>query len=86
MFSRLRSSAVLQAGLRSLSYAGGRIPPTTPNVIGGRWVESNTDRWIDVHNPATNQVMFYSRLTGNFTKSATQIWRCSLWMGSSRAD
>jgi len=57
MFSRLRSSAALQAGHRSLSYAGGRIPPTTPNVIGGQWVESSTDRWIDVHNPATNQVV-----------------------------
>ena len=44
---------VFRAGL---SYAGGKIPQTTQNVINGQWVESGTDRWIDVHNPATNQV------------------------------
>ena len=44
---------VFRAGL---SYAGGKIPQTTQNVINGQWVESSTDRWIDVHNPATNQV------------------------------
>merc|ERR1719430_1625788 len=34
-----------------------KIPPTTPNIINGQWVTSTTDRWIDVHNPATNQVV-----------------------------
>jgi len=47
----------LHQGLRNLSYAGGKVPPTTQNVINGQWMESSTDRWIDVHNPATNKVV-----------------------------
>ena len=43
--------------LRSLSYAGGRVPPTVQNVISGQWVESSADRWIDVPNPATNETV-----------------------------
>ena len=35
---------------------GLQVPPTTQNVVGGQWLESSTDQWIDVHNPATNQV------------------------------
>jgi hypothetical protein len=42
---------------RWLSYAGGRVPPTTQNVINGQWVESAANQWIDVHNPATNDVV-----------------------------
>jgi len=49
--------ATISTGIRTLSYAGGKIPPTTQNIINGQWVESTTDRWIDVHNPATNQVV-----------------------------
>jgi len=49
--------ATINTGVRTLSYAGGKIPPTTQNIINGQWVESTTDRWIDVHNPATNQVV-----------------------------
>jgi len=52
--SNLSSNVVSRAGL---SYAGGKIPQTTQNVINGQWTESSTDRWIDVHNPATNQVV-----------------------------
>merc|ERR1719278_70454 len=52
-----RVTSVVPLGLRAFSYAGGRVPPTTQNVIGGQWVESKTDRWIDVPNPATNQVV-----------------------------
>ena len=33
-----------------------QVPPTTQNVVGGQWLESSTDQWIEVHNPATNQV------------------------------
>merc|ERR1712038_1432122 len=47
-------SLVSRAGL---SYAGGKIPQTTQNIINGQWVDSKADRWIDVHNPATNQVV-----------------------------
>jgi len=43
--------------VRSLSYAGTKVPPTTQNVINGVWEESKTDRWIDVHNPATNKLV-----------------------------
>ena len=58
MLSKVKScGASLGNGARSLSYAGGKIPATTQNVINGQWVESSTDRWIDVHNPATNQVV-----------------------------
>ena len=42
---------------RSLSYAGGKVPARTQNIIGGAWCQSSTDKWIDVHNPATNTVV-----------------------------
>lgn len=29
----------------------------TPLYIDGKWVESKTTKWIDVHNPATNEVV-----------------------------
>lgn len=35
---------------------GGSIP-TTKLFINGEFVESNTKEWLDVHNPATNQVV-----------------------------
>merc|ERR1712168_1798117 len=44
-------------GSRALTWAGGKVPPTTQNVVGGQWLESSTDQWIEVHNPATNQVV-----------------------------
>jgi len=50
-------SRVVGVTTRHLSYAGGRVPARTQNIIDGKWVESNTDRWIDVHNPATNEVI-----------------------------
>ena len=54
----LRSlESVSSVSCRSLSYAGARVPAKTQNIINGQWVESKTDRWIDVHNPATNQVV-----------------------------
>ena len=66
---------------RCLSYAGGKVPATTANVINGQFLDSKVnkillaqyfcyrktknhrklvfqaDRWIDVHNPATNEVL-----------------------------
>ena len=54
----LRSlESVSSVSCRSLSYAGARVPAKTQNIINGQWVESSTDRWIDVHNPATNEVV-----------------------------
>jgi len=51
------SSQLIKEGSRSLSYAGGNIPAHTGNFINNELVQSSTDRWIDVHNPATNQVV-----------------------------
>lgn len=43
---------------RSFSYAaGGQIPARTQNVIAGVFKDSAASKWIDVHNPATNQVV-----------------------------
>uniref|UniRef100_A0A6G1SLQ6 Probable methylmalonate-semialdehyde/malonate-semialdehyde dehydrogenase [acylating], mitochondrial n=1 Tax=Aceria tosichella TaxID=561515 RepID=A0A6G1SLQ6_9ACAR len=52
--------ATLKAN-RSLSmthvrFLGGTTP-TTKLFINGEFVESNTSSWLDVHNPATNQVV-----------------------------
>ena len=65
----ISSARLAIGGARALSYAGGKVvaqhvfvivgfqvPPTTQNVVGGQWLESSTEQWIDVHNPATNQV------------------------------
>merc|ERR1711963_987022 len=42
---------------RFLSYAGGKIPAKTQNVIDGKFLDSSTSKWVDVHNPATNEVV-----------------------------
>lgn len=42
--------------------------PTTKLFINGKFVESKTKDWIDVHNPATNEVR--RLLTGEFVKKA----------------
>merc|ERR1711962_444193 len=43
--------------VRCLSFAGGNIPAKTQNVIGNKFLDSAADKWIDVHNPATNEVV-----------------------------
>ena len=40
-------SRVVGVTTRHLSYAGGRVPARTQNIIDGKWVESNTDRCRD---------------------------------------
>jgi malonate-semialdehyde dehydrogenase (acetylating)/methylmalonate-semialdehyde dehydrogenase len=42
---------------RFLSFAGGKVPAKTQNVIDGKFVDSSTSNWVDVHNPATNEVV-----------------------------
>jgi len=42
--------------LSSRNYASGS-PATTKLFINGEFVESKTSEWIDVHNPATNEVI-----------------------------
>ena len=44
-------------GCRHLSFAGGKVPAQTQLVIGGKSIDSTATKWIDVHNPATNQVV-----------------------------
>ena len=42
---------------RFLSFAGNKIPAKTQNVIDGKFLDSSTSQWVDVHNPATNDVV-----------------------------
>uniref|UniRef100_H2M098 methylmalonate-semialdehyde dehydrogenase (CoA acylating) n=1 Tax=Oryzias latipes TaxID=8090 RepID=H2M098_ORYLA len=42
---------VIRAGLKVAAI------PTTKLFIDGKFVESNSSEWLDVHNPATNQVV-----------------------------
>jgi len=51
--------------IRNLSFAGGKIPQKTQNVIGGKFLDSSTDKWVDVHNPATNEVVTQVPCTTN---------------------
>merc|ERR1719195_2556855 len=44
-------------GCRHLSFAGGKVPAQTQFVVGGKSIDSTATKWIDVHNPATNQVV-----------------------------
>lgn len=50
-FSKLQTAVVTA---RALCHHHG---PTTKNFINGEFVESQTSEWIDVHNPATNEVV-----------------------------
>ncbi|KAI8479461.1 Methylmalonate-semialdehyde dehydrogenase [acylating] mitochondrial [Branchiostoma belcheri] len=51
----LRTQAVLRISGSRL-YASSSVP-TTKLFINGRMVESKATEWIDVHNPATNEVV-----------------------------
>ena len=43
---------------RSFSFSGGRVPAKTQIYVNGAFRDANNpDRWIDVHNPATNEVV-----------------------------
>lgn len=39
--------------------------PKVPMYIDGKFVESKTNDWIDVHNPATNEVSFFFIILNN---------------------
>jgi len=46
------------AGVRCFTYAaGGKVPEKTKLVINGKFEESQAKDWIDVHNPANNEVV-----------------------------
>lgn len=53
--SRVRVVAVLNQ-FSSRFYASSSVP-TTKLFINGKFVESKTNEWIDLHNPATNEVI-----------------------------
>ena len=49
---------VSRIAARNLSYATAtRIPGKTQNFIDGKFEDSKTDKWIDVMNPANNEVV-----------------------------
>jgi len=52
-----RSLKVDLVGCRHFSFAGCKVPAKTQLVIGGQSIDSKATKWIDVHNPATNQVV-----------------------------
>jgi len=57
-FSKLSVlSKSLQCQARYLSFAGNKIPAKTQNVIDGNFVDSAATKWVDVHNPATNEIV-----------------------------
>ena len=43
--------------VRNLSFANGRVPEKTQMFLDGKFIDSQTDQWIDVHNPADNKVV-----------------------------
>lgn len=44
--------------LRAYSLTGAsRTVATVPNFINGKFEESKTDRWINVYNPATQELL-----------------------------
>lgn len=43
--------------MRCLSFANGRVPEKTQLFINGQYVDSKASKWIDVPNPATNEVV-----------------------------
>eukprot|EP00063_Salmo_salar_P025425 XP_014000260.1 PREDICTED: methylmalonate-semialdehyde dehydrogenase [acylating], mitochondrial-like isoform X1 [Salmo salar] len=50
--------AKLQMGLMCYSSSSSSSSvPTTKLFIDGKFVESNTSEWLDIHNPATNEVV-----------------------------
>lgn len=46
-----------QASHVASRFYGTRAPATTKLFLDGKFVESKTNKWIDLHNPATNEVI-----------------------------
>uniref|UniRef100_A0A4D5RA25 Probable methylmalonate-semialdehyde/malonate-semialdehyde dehydrogenase [acylating], mitochondrial n=1 Tax=Scolopendra viridis TaxID=118503 RepID=A0A4D5RA25_SCOVI len=53
----LKSSLNLTVGQRCLSTSGYCLQNTTKLFINGKFIESKTKDWIDVYNPATNELV-----------------------------
>lgn len=61
----LQKSSLVFNQFRCLSFAGGKIPAKTQNVISGKFLDSTTSKWVDVHNPATNELVTQVPCTTN---------------------
>lgn len=57
MYSVVRLATARQVLCQVLSRSYASSAPTTKLFINNAFVESKTDKWIDVHNPATNEVV-----------------------------
>uniref|UniRef100_D3PHJ8 Probable methylmalonate-semialdehyde/malonate-semialdehyde dehydrogenase [acylating], mitochondrial n=1 Tax=Lepeophtheirus salmonis TaxID=72036 RepID=D3PHJ8_LEPSM len=42
---------------RNFSFGGCNIPSKTQNFINGKFIDSSTSKWIDVHDPANNEIV-----------------------------
>jgi malonate-semialdehyde dehydrogenase (acetylating) / methylmalonate-semialdehyde dehydrogenase len=49
----LRPSSIRKASL----FANSRTVKTVPNFINGKFEESKTTKWIDLYNPATQELL-----------------------------
>jgi malonate-semialdehyde dehydrogenase (acetylating)/methylmalonate-semialdehyde dehydrogenase len=43
--------------LQARAYSGSSVPLRTQMLINGKFVESSTDKWIPITNPATNEII-----------------------------
>lgn len=57
MLTVARIVSVRQAVCQLLGRSYGTSAPTTKLFINNAFVESKTDKWVDVHNPATNEMV-----------------------------
>ncbi|KAK3608548.1 hypothetical protein CHS0354_042525 [Potamilus streckersoni] len=57
MANMLRTSLLRQVSILTARHYGSGSVPTTKLFINGQFVESKTKKWIDVHDPATNEVV-----------------------------
>ncbi|OCT65141.1 methylmalonate-semialdehyde dehydrogenase [acylating], mitochondrial isoform X1 [Xenopus laevis] len=54
---RIREIVRASAHLRLAHFSSSAAVPRTKLLINGQFVDSETSEWIDVHNPATNEVI-----------------------------
>ncbi|RUS85657.1 hypothetical protein EGW08_006603 [Elysia chlorotica] len=57
LFSAVRHIRLVGSNAVQLSRFYAASVPTTKMFINNEFVESKTDKWIDLHNPATNEVV-----------------------------
>jgi malonate-semialdehyde dehydrogenase (acetylating)/methylmalonate-semialdehyde dehydrogenase len=57
MITLLNSPNIVQTPINWGIRAYSSQVPTTKMLISGQFIDSKSDRWIDIHNPATNEVV-----------------------------